>query len=108
MYKKYWHRLLAILLLGVFTLNTLPREFIHEFANHHDTHDVIHPKGESSVSTAHRHCEFLQIGVEPYDEIVSHYIVPVQKLVWVFLSPTVAAISHQTFRDLAPRAPPVA
>ncbi|MBV8255848.1 MAG: hypothetical protein JO154_24850 [Chitinophaga sp.] len=107
MHKRFWHKILAILLLGVFSFNTLPREFIHEFANHHDTHDIVHPVGKTTISSLHKHCDFLQIGIEPYEPFAVSYLTPVIKLTWIFQSPMFSSPRYQVHRDLSPRAPPV-
>ncbi|WP_143059105.1 hypothetical protein [Chitinophaga arvensicola] len=106
MYKRYLHKILAIILLGVFAINTIPREFIHEFAGHHDTDDVIHHHDGLTFSEHHQHCDFLQIGIEPYDLVVTTYIAPVQPVIWVFLPLTLPETSHVAYFNLTPRAPP--
>ncbi|WP_291907937.1 hypothetical protein [Chitinophaga sp. CB10] len=88
-------------------MNSLPREFIHEFSRHHDTHDTIHPVGEVTISSHHQHCDFLQIGIEPYEVFVTSYIAPVQTVIWVFQDPACPAPAHAVHRNLPPRAPPV-
>ncbi|RBL92754.1 hypothetical protein [Chitinophaga flava] len=106
MYKNYIQRVLAIILLGVFTFNTLPREFIHAFAGHHDTKDERCPAGGITISEHHRHCEFLQIGVEPYEQYTTTFIAPVWLVIWVFHPQDLPETSYDTHRDLSPRAPP--
>ncbi|WP_143304806.1 hypothetical protein [Chitinophaga vietnamensis] len=105
-YKKWLHKIFAVILLGVFSFNTVPREFIHSFAGHHDTEDDWQQVDGTAISGHHRHCDFLQIGVEPYEPIATEYIVPVQKVVWVFMTPPIQATAHVLHRDLSPRAPP--
>lgn len=105
-YKRYLHKILAIILLGVFSINTIPREFIHEFAGHHDTADPLHHHDGLTISGQHRHCDFLQIGVEPYELFVTLYIPPVQKVIWVFSPLTLPETTHVPYYNLTPRAPP--
>ncbi|NLR56550.1 hypothetical protein HGH93_00460 [Chitinophaga polysaccharea] len=105
-YKRYLHKILAILLLGVFTLNTIPREFIHEFAGHHDTVDAVHQHDGLTISEQHRHCDFLQIGVEPYEPFVTYYIAPVWQVNWIFFPLPIPETTHATYYNLTPRAPP--
>ncbi|WP_349316391.1 hypothetical protein [Chitinophaga sp. MM2321] len=106
MYKNYIQKILAVILLGVFTLNTVPREFIHEFVGHHDTQDQHSPIGGTTISDHHRHCDFLQITIEPYDQYTTYYIAPVQQVIWVFSPRPLPEITHTFHRDLSPRAPP--
>jgi hypothetical protein len=94
------------MLLGVFTINTIPREFIHTFAGHHDTEDAIHYHDGLTISTEHRHCDFLQIGVEPYEVFVTSYIAPALKVSWVFYPLPLTALAGATYYNLSPRAPP--
>jgi hypothetical protein len=105
-YKSCLHKILAVILLGVFTLNTIPREFIHEFTGHHDTVDVFHLHDGPAVSDHHRHCDFLLIATEPYEQFVTYYIAPVQKVIRVILSPQIPATAHVVYYNLTPRAPP--
>ncbi|HEY9258620.1 hypothetical protein [Chitinophaga sp.] len=107
-YKSYLHKILAIILLGVFAINTIPREFIHEFSGHHDTVDAVHQHDGVTISEHHRHCDFLQIGVEPYEPFVTLYIAPVQKVIWVFYPLSIPETTHTTYYNLTPRAPPAA
>ncbi|MBO9730378.1 MAG: hypothetical protein J7623_17190 [Chitinophaga sp.] len=106
MYKSYLHKIIAIILLGVFTINTLPREFIHEFSGHHDTTDVIHHHDGVTISEEHRHCDFLQIGIEPYEPFATVYIAPAQKVTWVFYPLSIPETTYATYYNLTPRAPP--
>ncbi|MBC9930884.1 hypothetical protein [Chitinophaga qingshengii] len=107
MYKRL-QKILAVILLGVFTLNTVPREFIHLFAGHHDTQDLHAPVGGVTVSEEHRHCDFLQIGVEPFEQYTTTFISPVRPLIWVFQLLDLPETSYVPYRDLSPRAPPSA
>ncbi len=106
MYRKYLHKILAVILLGVFAINTAPREFIHEFAGHHDTDDAVYYHDGPIVSTQHRHCDFLQIAIEPYDIFVTAYIAPVQQLSWVFYPLPLTVLATAACYNLTPRAPP--
>ncbi|MGN7820173.1 hypothetical protein ACTJJB_08580 [Chitinophaga sp. 22536] len=103
---KHFQKILAVILLGVFTLNTVPREFIHLFAGHHDTQDVHTPVGGTVFSEQHRHCDFLQIGVEPFDQYTTDFISPVRPVIWVFQPRPLPETSYVTYRHLSPRAPP--
>ena len=47
------------LLLLIFSLIITPRELIHEFCDHVDTH--CHPGTRLSFETHHHHCEILQL-----------------------------------------------
>ncbi|QJB35195.1 hypothetical protein HF324_29360 [Chitinophaga oryzae] len=104
---KHFQKILALILLGVFTLNTVPREFIHIFTNHHDTQDTHASAGDAMFSGEHRHCDFLQIGVEPFDQYTTTFIAPVRPVIWVFQPRQLPETSYVTHRDLSPRAPPV-
>jgi hypothetical protein len=103
---KRWQKILALILLGVFTLNTLPREFIHEFAGHHDTVDAWHHHEGASVSEKHRHCDFLQIAIEPYEPIVVFYFVSPQPIEWAYPVLKVASAGTTVDNPSSPRAPP--
>ena len=106
MYKSCLHKILAIILLGVLAINTTPREFIHEFAGHHDTVDILHQRDGVTISEQHRHCDFLQIGVEPYEPFASCYVAPVQKVIWVFYPLSIYETTYVALYNLNPRAPP--
>lgn len=104
--KRHWiHKVLAIILLGVFALNTTPREFLHQFAPHEDTQDQHHHDG-LVFSVKHKHCEFLQIGVEPYEQITSHYYAAVQSVEWVYALPYIPAVEKPRYTHASLRAPP--
>ncbi|WP_143080866.1 hypothetical protein [Chitinophaga rupis] len=105
MRKQWLHKIFAIILLGVFALHTTPREFIHLFAPHEDTIDDCGYKG-NAFSIQHKHCEFLQIGVEPYEQITFHYEAPSQSVTWVYTLPHIPAAVRQRFADASLRAPP--
>ncbi|MFY0252454.1 hypothetical protein ACDQ55_00720 [Chitinophaga sp. 30R24] len=106
MYKRYLHKILAIILLGVFMMDTFPREFIHDFAGHHDTVDTPHHQDGPAFSVHHRHCGFLQIGIEPYEPFVTYYIAPVQQVIWIFSPLPIPETPHTDYYNLTPRAPP--
>ncbi|WP_147323457.1 hypothetical protein [Chitinophaga silvatica] len=105
MNKRRWHKILSIILLGVFTLNTLPREFIHEFAGHHDTVDAWHHEG-AALSELHQHCDFLQIAIEPYEPIAAFYFVLAQPIKWEYPVLKVVNANKPFQRFSSPRAPP--
>lgn len=67
--KKRMQKIGAIILLGVFCIYITPRDYLHHFAGHHDTQDEDHrtiPTGDLSLSTVHKHCEWLHWTVEAY------------------------------------------
>lgn len=105
-YKNYIQKVLAVILLGVFTINTIPREFIHVFAGHHDTEDQPCAAGDLTISEHHRHCDFLQLGVEPYEQYITDYVSPVRRVIWVFNPLELPETTYTPYRDLSPRAPP--
>ncbi|MCW3463178.1 hypothetical protein [Chitinophaga nivalis] len=107
MYSKFLHKVVAIILLGVFSINTIPREFIHHFAGHSDTEDERVITHGITISEQHRHCDFLQIGVEPYTQFSADYFAPVRKISWIFYPPAILAATLAVYHDLSPRAPPV-
>ncbi|WP_160711366.1 hypothetical protein [Chitinophaga solisilvae] len=106
MYKNYIQRIVAVILLGVFTLNTVPREFIHLFAGHEDTQDQHWTHPGATVSGEHRHCDFLQIANAPYEQQTNTYFSPVRKLIWIFNPLELPETTHSPYCDLSPRAPP--
>ncbi|UCJ07502.1 hypothetical protein KTO58_28235 [Chitinophaga pendula] len=109
MAKRELHKILAIILLGVFMLHTTPREFLHLFAGHQDTIDQIdasHAPDGLTISTAHQHCGFLQIGIEPYEHIRSVYTSPVQQIVWTYLQPFIPVCTITPHHAAGLRAPP--
>ncbi|PUZ27556.1 hypothetical protein GA0116948_103160 [Chitinophaga costaii] len=77
------HKILAIWLLGVFVINITPREFIHLFSGHEDTHDIV-TEG-LAFSPQHQHCGFLNIGVPPYEAAVFQYYPLVVAIDWQFM-----------------------
>jgi hypothetical protein len=104
--KRQWlHKILAIILLGVFALHTTPREFIHLLAPHHDTLDD-HAYDGIAFSNKHRHCDFLQIGVEPYEQISFHYLAPVQPVQWIYALPYIPVVEKPRYTHASLRAPP--
>ncbi len=71
---------MAIWLLGVFMINITPREFVHLFADHEDTHDTV-VKG-LAFSAEHKHCSFLNIGVPPYEIVGFSYCPVIVSVAW--------------------------
>jgi hypothetical protein len=55
---------IAFLLLLVIGLVTTPKELIHEFAGHEDTH--CHPSDVAAVENAHHHCSLLNFTCQPF------------------------------------------
>ncbi|KAA2240666.1 hypothetical protein F0L74_31465 [Chitinophaga agrisoli] len=107
--KRQWlHKILSIILLGVFALQITPREFIHLLAPHQDTVDKEdHGSHTSPVfSVKHKHCDFLQIGVPPYEQITSEYIAPTQPVIWVYTLPYIPVAAISCVTNAALRAPP--
>jgi len=102
--KNLLYRILAITLLGVFTFNTIPREFIHQFLDHHDTRDV--PHDITAFSVKHQHCAYLQIEPEPYQLTSFYYHPVVQSITWNYNVPYMPVIRYIPFRALSLRAPP--
>jgi hypothetical protein len=103
--KNFLYRILAITLLGVFTFNTVPREFIHQFLDHHDTRDT--PHDITAFSEKHQHCAYFDIEPELYDIVTFTYHPLVKAIVWAYASPFMPVIRYIPFRDLSLRAPPV-
>ncbi|WPQ63066.1 hypothetical protein SIO70_32380 [Chitinophaga sancti] len=109
MKNRFLHKILAILLLGVFTFNTTPREFIHQvFMDHHDTRDTPIPHDGLAFSIKHQHCKFLQIEPEPYQHTSTFFAVLAQSVLWNYANPVIPAITQEDYRMLSPRAPPAA
>ncbi|WP_343693828.1 hypothetical protein [Chitinophaga sp.] len=107
MKNRFLHKILAILLLGVFTFNTTPREFIHQiFMDHHDTRDAPITHDGLAFSTSHQHCQFLHLEPEPYQHTSSFFAVLEQSVIWHYATPVIPAITHVDYRLLSPRAPP--
>jgi len=86
-------------------LHTTPREFIHLFAPHKDTIDDYGYKGVA-FSIQHKHCEFLQIGIHPYEQITCYYEAPSQPVTWVYTHPHIPAVVRMRFANASLRAPP--
>jgi hypothetical protein len=105
--KNFLYKILAITLLGVFTFNTIPREFIHQFLDHHDTKDTPVSHDITAFSVKHQHCAFLNIEPEPYDNVTTFYQVLVQEIIWNYASPYMPVIRYVPFTALSLRAPPV-
>jgi hypothetical protein len=106
--KQFLYKILAVTLLGVFTFNTIPREFIHQFLDHHDTKDTPVSHDGPSFSVKHQHCAFLQIEPEPYVHVTAFYHALIQNIIWNYASPFMPVIRYTPFRALSLRAPPVA
>jgi hypothetical protein len=104
--NRFLHKILAILLLGVFTFNTTPREFIHQFLNHHDTTDTPIPHDGLTFSEKHQHCGFLQIEPEPYQHTTLFFAVLSTAVAWHYAIPVIPAVQRSDYRLLSPRAPP--
>lgn len=96
------------MLLGVFMINNTPRDFIHALAGHTDTVDIsiCHPDNGPAFSEQHRHCDFLQIGMEPYEQADFISLVPSREVIWAFISPAIPELHVTPFRSLSLRAPP--
>ncbi|WP_298731739.1 hypothetical protein [uncultured Chitinophaga sp.] len=107
--KKHWiHKVLAIILLGVFALHTTPREFLHLFAPHQDTVDPHSCTSSDGLafSVKHQHCEFLQIAIEPYEQ-ANVYHAPVARSVrWIYAQPYIPEVVKISHADASLRAPP--
>lgn len=106
MKRKWLHKILAFILLGVFALHITPREFLHLLAPHEDTTDSHATYHGTAFSIKHKHCDFLQIGVEPYEQISFHYQAPVQSLQWVYAQPHVPVVEKLRPASASLRAPP--
>jgi hypothetical protein len=104
--KNFLYKILAITLLGVFTFNTIPREFIHQFLDHHDTKDTPVSHDITAFSVKHQHCAFLNIEPEPYENVSIFYQVLVQHIIWNYASPYMPAVRYIPFKALSLRAPP--
>jgi hypothetical protein len=104
--KNFLYKILAITLLGVFTFNTIPREFIHQFLNHHDTKDTHVSRDIIAFSVKHQHCAFLNIEPEPYENVSIFYQVQVQYITWHYASPYMPVVRYIPFKALSLRAPP--
>jgi hypothetical protein len=50
---------------------TTAKEFIHMFADHHDTVHVHHEGGELSFESEHHHCDFLSYSLPAFDNDIS-------------------------------------
>jgi hypothetical protein len=105
-YRQKWYKILSIILLGVFTLNTFPREFIHEFAGHHDTVDSLQHHHGAVLSVQHQHCDFLQIAIEPYEPISVFYFVLAEPIEWIYPVLKVSGSRTISVDHSSPRAPP--
>ncbi|HEY0610458.1 MAG TPA: hypothetical protein VGD35_12395 [Chitinophaga sp.] len=109
--KKHWiHKVLAIILLGVFALHTTPREFLHQFASHRDTKDQDQHSCADfdglAFSVKHKHCEFLQIAVEPYEQANAYYPTAARSIQWIYALPYVPTVAKISHADASLRAPP--
>jgi hypothetical protein len=107
--KKHWiHKVLAIILLGVFALHTTPREFLHQWTSHQDTQDQ-HGCADFdglAFSVKHKHCEFLQIGIEPYVQVNAYHPPAAQPVQWIYAMPYIPAVAKISHADASLRAPP--
>ncbi|MVT11879.1 hypothetical protein [Chitinophaga tropicalis] len=106
---KGLYKVLAVILLTVFTINITPRAFIHQFFPHEDTEDVPVHHTDPAFSVKHLHCGFLQqVDPEPYEHTgVFFYSALVQHIIWRFPTPVIPVLSYVPHRMLSPRAPPV-
>ncbi|MCX6310305.1 MAG: hypothetical protein NT084_01545 [Bacteroidetes bacterium] len=50
---------IATILLGIFSVFLIPKEFVHALYWHTDTHESVGPIGTTSISSHHIHCSFL-------------------------------------------------
>ncbi|GAA0524700.1 hypothetical protein [Chitinophaga japonensis] len=105
--KRQWlHKILAVILLGVFALHITPREFLHLLVPHEDTRDDHAAYDGTAFSIKHQHCDFLQIGVEPYNQISFHYQAPVRSVLWTYALPYIPVVEKLRYADASLRAPP--
>lgn len=59
-------RVIAMLVLAVFTAYLIPHEFVHVFYSHEDTeHTELHGSG-TSFSEMHIHCDFLSTDITDF------------------------------------------
>jgi len=73
MVKKIANSITFITLVSLLLLNGTAREFIHEFAHHHDTVDHIHwnyhTDNHAAFEPEHHHCDFLNYLTPVYHPI---------------------------------------
>ena len=92
------------LLLAVFSLIITPKEMIHEFYGHDDTH--CNPGNLVAVESCHHHCQILKIEAQVYNspEKCVLALVPGAHYVFRMLQQETPSCAKILFADL--RAPP--
>jgi hypothetical protein len=62
--KQSFRKIISLFLLAIFVIASTPDEWIHSFADHHDTIDSNSPV--TAVSARHIHCEALQLSLPSF------------------------------------------
>jgi len=62
LYRKY----VAWFLLALISVFIVPKELIHAFHTHTETHEKQHPQGETQFDSPHSHCYLLQLEAPLY------------------------------------------
>jgi hypothetical protein len=83
MFKKALHIGVALSLVLLLMLNGISHEFLHTFAGHEDTVDMVHNDRAGSTATfekVHHHCDFLQLQTPAFlpSFISYHFYTPVE------------------------------
>lgn len=64
--KRTSHIVLSVLLGVLLVFSTTPKEYIHLFADHHDTVHHAHDDDVTHVDPEHHHCQFLELSLPPF------------------------------------------
>jgi hypothetical protein len=57
--RSHFTKLIASILLGVFSVFLIPKEFVHALYGHTDTQETVCIGHAKAIGTHHTHCDFL-------------------------------------------------
>jgi hypothetical protein len=57
--RPQFSKLIASVLLGIFSVFLIPKEFVHALYGHTDTHEIVSVGSDKTIGAHHIHCGFL-------------------------------------------------
>lgn len=110
MLKKIGNIITFLVLATLLLLNGTSREFIHEFAHHHDTidhfHVNYHTANHAAFEPEHHHCDFLNCLVPVYHPVEENFQLSFYQQPNTWFSRTLENIFSEDKEHTALRGPP--
>ena len=103
-------KIVSWLMLVVFLLGVMPREYLHEaFFHHEDTVHPVYKKGELVITIQHTHCSFLGFVFAPFVAAEKQYLSfePVQVHCVCYVLPSYKFTYNAAHDAVSLRGPPV-